>query len=238
MEPYLNVAESYPIYDTIIICSELYGKEKSINGWFTTFRDFARDEKHTFFKSRTIGNSHLAYTNMDSVDTIDFAFKAFSIGVRFFAPCSQEGFNTPVVSPTSQNENVIPFWLFDLPKHVGIDFRVQQDTIVENTCLATPPGYGPRGGGGTMPLPDTVEIARNTAIEANLYLSPYARYIVGEWIGPNLWVLLDEEQAGEPLEEDFIGLVTRFGIQVSLYGYRMVQQRGQYHAPGAAIQPQ
>lgn len=268
-QPYLNVAESYPIYDTIIICSELYGKEKTINGWFTTFRDFARDEKHTFFKSRTIGNSHLAYTNMDSVDTIDFAFKAFSIGVRFFAPCSQEGFNTPVVSPTSQNENVIPFWLFDLPKHVGIDFRVQQDTIVENTCLATPPGYGPRGGGGTMPLPDTVgtvpnqlpwkvimgsngepvidnrfpfpepiEIARNTPIEANLYLSPYARYIVGEWIGPNLWVLLDEEQAGEPLEEDFIGLVTRFGIQVSLYGYRMVQQRGQYHAPGAAIQPQ
>lgn len=268
-QPYMNVAESYPIYDTLIICSDLYGKEQSINGWYTTFRTFADDEKHTFFKDRTIGNSHLAYTNMDSVDTIDYAFKAFSIGVRFFGPCSPEGYNDIVVSPAGINEEVIPFWMFDLPKHVGLDFRVQQDVIIENTCLATPPGYGPRGGGGAQPLvdstadfpnqvpwkvvtgsngepvidnrfpfPDPIEIPRNTPIEANLYLSNYVRYIIGGWIGPRDWVLLTEEQSAQPPGiTDFFSMPTRFGIQVSLYGYRLVQQRGQYHAPGA-ITPQ
>jgi len=266
--PYLNVAESYPIYDTVIICSELFGKEKSLNGWYTTFRDFASDEKHTFFKTRTIGNSHLAYCNMDSADNIDFVYKAYSIGVRFFAPVSPEGYSEIIVSPAGMNENVIPFWLFDLPKHVGIDFRVQQDVIVENTCLATPPGYGPRGGGGAQPVPDAagifpnqapwkvttgsngepvidnrfpfpspIEIPRNTPIEANLVLSSYARYIVGGWIGPRSWVLPTEEQASQPPgQADYFVTSTRFGIQVSLYGYRQVQQRGQYHAPGA-IQP-
>lgn len=269
-EPYMNVAESYPIYDTVIISTELFGKEKSINGWYTTFVDFAADEKHTFFKNRTIGNSHLAYCNMDSADNIDFVFKAFSLGVRFFAPVLQEGFSNDITSPAAQNENVPPFWLFDLPKHCGIDFRVQQDVIVENTCLATAPGYGPRGGGNAHPLadetgtvpnqaawktvvgtigepvvdnrfpfPDPIAIPRNTPIEANIYLSTYARSIIGDWIGPRHWVIPTEEQATQPAGQlDYIALGTRFGIQVSLYGYREVQQRGQYHAPGAAIQPE
>lgn len=270
VQPFLNVAESYPIYDTVIVSTELFGKEKSLNGWYTSFVDFAADEKHTFFKSRTIGNSHLAYCNMDSADNIDFVFKAFSLGVRFFAPVMPEGFNEIIVSPAGMNENVIPFWLFDLPKHVGLDFRVQQDVIVENTALATPPGYGPRGGGGAMPdadasgtypnqaawkvvtgtqgepvidnrfpFPEPIEIPRNTPIEANLYLSSYVRQIVGGWTGPRAWVLPTEEQTAQPAGQgDYFSVNTRFGIQVSLYGYRMVQQRGQYHAPGAAIEPQ
>jgi hypothetical protein len=268
--PYMNVAESYPIYDTVIVSKELFGKEKSINGWYTNFVDFAADEKHTFFKNRTIGNSHLAYCNMDSADNIDFVYKAFSLGVRFFAPVMNDAFDLIITSPSTMNENVCPFWLFDLPKHVGIDFRVQQDVIVENTCLATCPGYGPRGGGGAQPLedeqgtypnavpykcvvgtmgepvvdnrfpfPDPISIPRNTPIEANIYLSTYARSIVGDWLGPQSWVIPTEEQDTQPgAQDDYISLGNRFGIQVSLYGYREVQQRGQYHAPGAAIQPE
>jgi len=263
----LNVAESYPLYDSICICSEMYGKEKSINGWFTSFQDFSANEKHTFFKSRTIGNSHLAYCNLDSADNVDFVFKAFSIGVRFFAPVSPDGDNSIIVSPVSANENMIPWWLFDLPKHCGLDFRVQQDVIVENTCLATPPGYGPRLGGGAQPVepgsssaanntpwkivtgtngepaidnrfpfPTPIRIPRNSTIEANIYPSIYARYIMRTLAGPSSWVLLTESQVEQPQgQTDYITVPTRFGITVSLYGYREVQQRGQYHAPGYAL---
>jgi len=265
--PVMNVAEAYSLYDTVIVCSELFGKEKSINGWYTSFADFAADEKHTFFKSRTAGNSHLAYCNMDSADNVDFVFKAFSMGVRFFAPVSPDTINTIIVSPTDMNENVPPLWMFDLAKHCGIDFRVQQDVIVENTCLATPPGYGPRGGGGAQPaqddnpdpdfpnqtswkvtvgsngepcidnrfpFPKPISIARNTSIEANIYLSGYARFLLGNLDGPDLWVLPAEETDTQPPgDANYIQMTTRYGIQVSLYGYREVQQRGQYHAPGA-----
>lgn len=265
VQAYMNVAESYPIYDTVVICEELYGKEKSLEGWFTSFRDFAANEKHVFFKSRTIGSANLAYCNMDSADNLDFVYHAVSLGVRFIAPIAPEGFNEIVVSPAFHNENVIPFWAFDLPAHCGIDFRVQQDVIVENTCIATPPGYGMRGGGGAQPLTDTtgtvpnqtpwkvvtgnngepvvdnrfpfpepIAIPRNTPIEANLYLGSYAKYIVSRWKGPESWVLLTENQAADPpVDGDFFSTPVRFAIQVSLYGYREVQQRGQYHAPGA-----
>jgi hypothetical protein len=263
--PYMNVTEAYPIYDTVNICKTFYGKEKTLTGWYTTFRDFAADEKHTFFKSRTAGNSHLAYCNQDSADNVDFVFKAFSFGVRFFAPVMPDAVNSIVVSPTNMHESVPAWWLFDLPKHCGIDFRVQQDVIVENTCLATPAGYGPRGGGGAQPatditapfpnqtpwkvvtgtigdpiidnrfpFPEPISIARNTSIEANLYISGYARDIMKAMNGPLDWVLPTAEQATQPpAQGDYFSVPTRYGIQVSLFGYREVQQRGQYHAPGA-----
>lgn len=260
---YTNVAESYPLYDTVIVCSDMYGKEKALNGWFTTFRDFALNERHTFFKSRTIGNSHLAYTNLDSADNVDFVYKIFSVGVRFFAPVSPDTYNEIIVSPALMNENVPAWWLFDLPKHCGFDLKVQQDTIVENSCLATPPGYGPRNGGGAQPeidnsataptqtpwklitgttsepiidnrftFPTPIEVPRNATIEANVYPSLYARYMMTNLMGPEDWVLPTEETSDPPGNDDWFTVPTRYGIQVSLFGYREVQQRGQYHAPG------
>jgi len=265
-KPYMNVAEPYPLYDTVIVCSQLYGKEQSINGWFTSFRDFAADTRHTFFKSRTAGNSHLAYCNLDSSDSIDFVYQAFSLGVRFFGPVMPDADNIVVESPNAIRENEHVFWMFDLAKHCGIDFRVQQDVIVENTCIACPPGYGPRGGGGAHPIPDTnaphpnqdswkvvtgsngepvidarfpfpnpIKIPRNASIEANIYLTSYARYVLENLDSPANNVYLTENQALQPADDaDYFEVPTRYGVQVSLFGFREVQQRGQYHAPGAA----
>lgn len=261
---FANVAESASLYDTVIICESMYGKETSINGWFTTFAGFAANEKHTFFKSRTEGSSNLAYCNMQSADSVDFVFKVFSFGVRFFAPVSPDAINYTIQSPVQYADNMPAFWTFDLPKFCGIDFRVQQDIIIENTCLATPSGYGPRGGGGAQPatdtrignanqipwktnvgtigepsidnrfpLPEPISIPRNTQIEANIYVSEYGRYVLSRLVGPLRNVILTEKQAAGPGITDYIQLPTRYGIQVSLYGYREVQQRGQYFAPGA-----
>lgn len=261
---YANVAESYPLYDTVIVCDQLYGKEKALPGWFTSFQDFANNERHTFFKSRTIGNSHLAYTNLDSANNVDFVYKVFSIGVRFFAPVSPDTHNDIIVSPADMNENVPAWWMLDLPKHCGFDFKVQQDTIVENNCMATPPGYGPRLGGGAQPeidnsvdapnqtpwklmtgtmgepvidnrftFPVPISIPRNATIEANVYPSNYARYVMANLYGPEYAVLPTEDGADPAGQDDYFTYPLRYGIQVSLYGYREVQQRGQYHAPGA-----
>ena len=47
-------------------------------------------------------------------------------------------------------------------------------------------------------------------------------------------VYLTENQALQPADDaDYFEVPTRYGIQVSLFGFREVQQRGQYHAPGA-----
>jgi hypothetical protein len=261
---YANVAESAPLYDTVVICKTMYGKESSIGGWFTTFAGFSANEKHTFFKNRTEGSSHLAYCNMQSADNVDFVFKCFSFGVRFFAPVNPDAINYTILSPVQYMENIVPFWLWDLPKHCGIDLRVQQDVIIENSCLATPSGYGPRSGGGAQPatdtrlgncnqipwkaisgtigepaidnrfaLPNPIEIPRNTPIEANIYVSEYGRYVLRQLAGPESTVMLTGQQAAGPGLNDYLSLPNRYGIQVSLYGYREVQQRAQYFAPGA-----
>lgn len=267
--PYLNVAESYPLYDTILVCSQFYGKEQNIVGWFNTFRAFSQNDKHTFFKNRTIGSSHLAYCNMDSSDNVDFVFKASSMGVRFFAPVVPDGYRDTIQGDqgflTLLNENNPTWWLLDLPKHCGVDLRIQQDVIVENTCLATPPGYGPRLGGGTQPIiydptdttinsppykiitgtigeaaidnrfpfPYPLAIPRNATIEANIYPSLYARRVMADIAGPLEWIGSGPVGHEPPDDTETFHVPVRYGIQVSLYGHREVQQRGQYHAPGA-----
>lgn len=261
-----NVRETAPLYDTVLVCKTMYGKEQSVGGWYTTWAGFAANEKHTFFKSRTEGSTHLAYCNMQSADNVDTPFLAYTFGVRFFAPVSPDCYDFRLLSPQGMVENMPAWWLWDLPKHCGVDFRVQQDVVIENTCLASPSGYGPRGGGGAQPaidsrvgvkpnqipwktvtgtigdpcidnrfpLPEPIAIARNTAIEANIYVSEYARYVLSRLVGPLDNGFLTECQADDtPSDADYIYLPTRYGIQVSLYGLREVQQRGQYFAPGA-----
>jgi hypothetical protein len=271
MKPFTNVAEGAPLYDSVIICSHMYGKELSVGGWYTSFAGFAANSIHTFFKSRTEGSTHLAYCNMQSADNVDTPFIAYTFGVRFFAPVSPDCFDFRLVSPQGCIENMPAWWLWDLPKHCGVDFRVQQDVVIENTCLASPSGYGPRGGGGAQPatdtrmsggahvantipwkvaigtigdpsidnrfpLPEPIKIARNTSIEANLYVSDYARFCLNQMAGPLDNVMLTECQATTtPVDTDYLYVPTRYGIQISLYGYREVQQRGQYFAPGAIV---
>lgn len=295
VQKYMNVQEAWNIYDTILVCRNYYGKESGIDGWYTSFSGFAQQQIHQFFKSRTAGSTHLAYNNQNSADNIDFAFTAYSFGIRFFAPVVPE---SHLVTPPETRmqvkaiqEALNAFWLFDLPRHCGVDLRVQQDVILENTCMATPPGYGPRGGGGAQSanfdlehyilnteftadavpyywwqqqaqdpwqitigsqsepvidcrflFPNPIKIPRNTTIEANLYLSPYARYIL-ENLYNGTWNLLSSiemnsaiysaDPPGPYIEKNYTAIPTRWGIQASLYGLRAVQQRGQYHAPGA-----
>lgn len=149
------------------------------------------------------------------------------------------------------------FWQFDLPRHAAIALKTNQDVRAEVAAYAAPPGYGPMGGGAAfeLPLPEhgatllrqhaqinsfgtqgvpaltnrykfpvPIIIPKNATIEGMLYLSTYARDVLANLTGPLDYIF----QTGDTtvINETF---PMRFGVQMSLFGYRLVQQRGQYH---------
>ncbi len=277
----MNVREPWELHDTVAICKNLYGSEPA-GGFFTNFAGFAAQEKHLFFKLRSIGNVHMAYNNQAAVDRSDFVFHAFSIGVRFFAPC------TPVLidEEIAIAANIIPapyqsWWMHTLPRHCGFEFSVGQDVKLSANSLMAAPGYGPDisaiGAGlsghevtgvtlpngdyvleyqapvipeiiwsGTQGVPQKqfrfqfgdarnpspIAIPRGEIIEARILLSQYAQRVLQRFQNPGGYVLqqqiLDPDPPNEPLQP-WIVFPARFGIQVSLYGMREVQQRGQLH---------
>jgi len=257
-----NVVESASLYDSILLCSRYYGAEQTVRGWFTTFATFAAARDHRFFKVRTEGVANLAYTNLESADTMNFPFMAYSMGISFFAPASnmmsQSGIVQGVVQPVAVDPLPSHLWQFELPRHSAIVFKTNQDVRAEVPCFACPPGYGPTGGGAALEMntqdaqlrgwkqrsalnsfgsqgvpvitnrykfPVPLVIPKNATIEGELVLSEYARYLIGGLNGPYDYVFQNGE-AVSPLADFF---PMRFGIVLSLFGLRLVQQRGQYH---------
>jgi len=149
------------------------------------------------------------------------------------------------------------FWTFDLPRHAAIALKTNQDVRTEVTAYACPPGYGPMGGGAALEIPlpaqgvtlyrqhaqlntfgtqgvpvltnrfkfpAPIVIPKNATIEGVLYLSTYARTVLAGLSGPLDYLF----QAGDTMVQ-VEKFPMRFGVQMSLMGYRLVQQRGQYH---------
>jgi hypothetical protein len=252
-----NVVEAWSIYDTICISPTLYGSEANA-GWFNNLAAFGASETHSFFKQRTEGNVGLSYTNQQSSDSMDFAFVAHSIGLAVFVPVPNlEG--TPSAPDgagfaLTQADAAIAHWFAaDLPRHMGIQFKVQQDIRVELPTLHAPPGYGTTGGGTAFPgivtlvygeipfmltsvsqgvpvlsnrypLPYKIGIPRTGSIEGVLHLSDYARNVLTSVTGPHQMQFNSDDGA-----IPYSYFQKRYMIQLSIIGERMVQQRGQYH---------
>ena len=246
-----NVAESWALYDTINVCSTFYGAEQNVQGWYTTFNAFAAQEQQIFFKARTEAIAGSAYTNQQSADTMDFAFVAYSMGITLFAPSANLGAGGDV---TTNDPSMAHFWQFDLPRHLGIQLKVNQDIRAECTAYAAPPGYGPVGGGAASDIPEVavvnalpvvniagtqgqpvlrnrfkfpepIGIPRTATIEGILHVSEYARYVLNGLLGPQNYAFQPDSPGGPP----YVFFPKRYGIQFSLLGKRLVQQRGQYH---------
>ena len=281
-----NVGESWPLVDSIVICSLLTGRESQIRGWFNSFREFFAQAQHSLFKDRTAGNCGAAYNNQQIADSMDYGFVAYSLGVSFFSPCIMQSADPNVAEPQEdppydlvEYENALAsWWSHDLPRHCGLQFKVNQDIVLEAATMMTPPGYGPISGGmafeidptmqvGPIPWGDEyftlqygppnrefscmvgninqgpaslearwpfavpLEIPKMATIEGILNISDFA-LVTGRalhadcprnyfWKNP-AWTPIN----GEPR---FIFFPQRFGIQMSLYGVRYIQQRGQYH---------
>lgn len=149
-----NVREAWSIYDTMVISPKWYGSEEQNAGWFSSVLLFSNQETHSFFTARTEATASLAYCNKQTADSMDFVFMANTIGVAFIAPgvrtlCDGSGSGGPAAINQTNNQ-LAHWWETVLPRHCSLEFKVQQDTVLELPSLAASPGYGPSGGGASF----------------------------------------------------------------------------------------
>lgn len=177
-----NVREAWSIYDTMVISPKWYGSEAQNAGWFNSVLLFSNQETHSFFKARTEATASLAYCNKQTADSMDFVFLANTIGVAFIAPGVRtlcEGSGEPGPAPITQTNNQLAHWWETvLPRHCSLEFKVQQDTVLELPSLAASPGYGPSGGGASF---EHESCGRDVALTRPDYL-PVANFSVTQGV--------------------------------------------------------
>lgn len=253
-KPFANVKEHWMLYDTVLIGQTSQGEAPNVPGWVETLAQLANNNTLSFFNQRTraIG---LPYCNQDVRDQMPYGFRAFSFGVSFFASAQSE-VSVPVdgnwdgyqFATHDQNSAV---FTGDLPHHSAVTLKVQQDEVLQSNCAICPPGYGAFGGGvgrgsvrqgsdtdmidkifsgvsQSMPVmrnrwrfPEPLQIPRSAALSATIELTEFARTFLG--------MLTKYVQTYEETRDGASTARTYYGIQVSLVGERLVQQRGQYH---------
>lgn len=247
----MNVGEPWILYDTILICSDC--KIDPIpKGWFTSFTTAGVPERHSFFKGRTESLVGLEYCNQQSGDTMDYAFELYSMGLTCFVPSINIGVELVEGSVSNIDFASLHSFQFDLLRHCSIQLKVNQDIIAELTGYLCPPGYGAIGGGGaalennnlktqefvkiptlkfsgTQGIPvmtnrwklkSPIGIPRTATIEGILDVAEYGRSLLTAYRGPWNYLFNQEVKTSYPMA---------CGIQLSLLGKRLVQQRGQYH---------
>lgn len=256
---FANVVEAWSLYDTIAISPTLYGSEQNA-GWFLNLATFGQQETHSFFKTRTEGLVGLPYTNQQSSDSMDFAFIAHSIGLAVWAPIPNlEGIGAEIdgaIGALSNPDGLIGHWFAaDLPRHMGVSFKIQQDIRIELPSLHCPPGYGISGGGATFPgtqaavpvygeIPFmSVSASQGVPLLANRYPLPYKIGIprtstiegiihLSEYARDVLTAVAGPRSFQFNSDDglpNFVYFQERYMIQLSLIGERLVQQRAQYH---------
>lgn len=256
-EQYKNVVETWPMYDSIVICQNFFGAEGNAPGWYTTFNLFAGRETHSFFKSRTEGVCGDQYCNLKSADTMDFAMKVHSIGLEITGIPGIECQRTDIDGYNVQYPDPILgyWWQNDFPRHCGLVLKVQQDVRVELPAFACPPGYGAIGGGAAFGHTDAVAPAfgdipfmtyagvSGVPLLANRYPLPEPIGIprtgnvegilyVSEWARHILTNVTGPHMFVMNSVDGAINYnfaFSRYIIRFSLFGERLVQQRAQYH---------
>lgn len=254
VRPDVNVQEVWSLYDSIVICPTMYGSETNVPGWFTSFALFGQRETHSFYKGRTEANAGDQYNNQKNSDTMDFAFLIHSVGFEITGPPVMDGGDSvPDGAGIGYVDPVLPQWFqVDFPRHCAIKFIVQQDVRIDLPCLACPPGYGTVGGGTSFetaaigafgdipfmsnavaqgtpllrnryPLPEPIAVPRTATIEAVLTVGQAARLILQDILGP-ISIPINSASGVQP----YTFLIPRYVLRVSMFGQRLVQQRGQY----------
>ncbi len=254
-KPFANVQENVMIYDTVAIFNDTNKSFSNPSGWFQNYAQMGAANSLSFFnvRNREVGTP---YNNQDSRDQMPYAFRCRSIGVSFFANTFTQAPTWAVDYQFSPEDAVGHLFQVDLPRHASVTFRVQQDDRLKTHPYFVPPGYGPYGSGygrgspyllqgntlndgydhtagvvtqgspelgGRWPFPIPIDIPRRGTIEVKVEFNEYARQLLQtipmgyEWQGVNDTV------------DDIEGNPVFAGIQVSLGGERLVQQRGQYH---------
>lgn len=247
-KPFANVPEAWALYDTILI-GGYYASVQPNQGYFQAYATLGQNAEISFFNVRN--RSHgLPYNNQDTRDQLPYVMHIYQLGVAWFAP-STVCFND-TVTPSGAETIVNALWQTEVPKHVSVSLKTNQDERLLANALMTPPGYGPVGGGvaqgdmetahsypnvhhtantmGSSLLVNTwgfqkpLAIPRTANISVTLRFSTYAQNLLQNFTGP-----LGQTMRSSANDGTYVNAPGCSGIQVFLKGKRSVQQRGQYH---------
>jgi hypothetical protein len=248
-EAYTNVGESWAIYDTVQIRSDI---PKGSNLGYNSYAALGSPNAIPFFNVRNSGEVGEAMCNLETKDQMPFAYWANSIGVRFSAPL---GINEPphveegAISGVS-NMSAHAIFVQEVPLFAVLKLKVQQDEKLIHTCYLAPEGSGPFGiagivgagvqGGNTSigavgvtsltqgypslpnrwPFPVPIGIPRGATMSAQIVFTDYCKELLKAMPGPSEYGFYNSVASK---------IAACSTIRVSLFGNREVQQRGQIH---------
>lgn len=241
--PFLNAIEAWAIYDTIQIRSDATEKEG-----FASYAALGAAPIWPFFTIRK-SDIGIAYTNRDSNEAIEFAYEAYSMGVRFVAP---EGIMEVEGTAGAGQNNMLIHAIFSrmIAEHVGLRLKVEQDDKLIHTCTMAPDGFGPATPSimtapalavaaaqlgitsqsntngdphisGRWKFPAPIEIPRGAVMSVKLEPSNYCRELLQAMVGPSSYLFWPTDAE---VEKPSCAL-----IRVDLIGKRGVQQRNALH---------
>lgn len=230
---YKNVVEPWMIYDCALIGPTV---DLSQN-WYASFTTLAQAPEVPFINVRSMSSAGGAYTNITSRDKFPWLFLLHSLGMRFMYPDP----NVDTASPHTGRMAASKFFQKDVQEHAWFELEIREDVVLRIKPTHMPAGMGVQGfvngnnaqnnyiattltngvptlnNRWTNPL-QTLEIPRDTPVRGRLYFSQYGKDFLTQ-LGAVSGLDFDGE---DPFANVAI-------IELTLLGFRGVQQRGEYH---------
>lgn len=233
---YSNVRESWPMYDTVLI-GLTEPEAAKYPGGFTSFTAMAAVDEIPFLNIRNSSEAGLSYTNISSKDKTPWLFFVDSFGMRFIYP-------TPNVNTSSEHTAVIAaskIFETEILDHCYFQFAIREDIRLTIKPAMMQAGFGPQGfmignstqnsffatnitngqpnmGNRWRNVESAMTIPRDTPIKGTLRFSEYGKALLRQ---------IDTVAGYDFVGEDPFQALAR--IELTLFGLREVQQRGEYH---------
>jgi len=232
-----NVKEAWILYDTVRISKFLETEPNGEQKGYTSFAALAGVRTIPFFNVRNSSIAGIQYTNVQSIDKLPWPFILESIGARFIYPSP---YNAQFVVSSQAAAKVFQEIV---PEHCALRFTIREDDRLLIKAPMAPAGFGPVGsiqygspanptycdnvGQGEKHMSNRfkwteyLNIPRETPIKATLEFSPYAQALLTFLAAPQVLDFQEGPDGEGTLENEAL-------IELSLRGYRLVQQRGEY----------
>ena len=236
-----QVHEHWPIYDTVRIST--VADAENYPGGFADMIAVAAADNLSFFNIRQASAVGNQYTNIQSKDKIPWPYWLDSIGLRFVCP-------DPISNITVYGQMLYAKFFQELAWHSWVDLYISEDIkLTLCSCMMTP-GYGVSGygaGANAAGVPQAssaleqgegtlgnrfkwtgnkpVRIPVDTPYHAELNFSPYGKYLLAE-LGAGNWmpaVNFGDDEVPTTFDIEIL-------IEMTLFGTRAVQQRGELFA--------
>lgn len=250
-----NVKEKCMLYDTVGIYTPPFGVSMPVpDGWFLNYAALSAANEIPFFNVRN-RSAGLMWCNQDKRDQLAWPFLIQSIGIEWWALSMSSAPSWSTDQTFSPEDHASHVFATDVPRHCGVTLQVQQDERLKAFSYFCQPGYGVFGDGygrsapsalgagndngwdhilnvvsqgqpllnNRFHFPIALEVPRNATLNVRLTINEYGRQMLAVLPWLTTWFGASYDVTDSLVWQQFSG------IRVTLEGYRLVQQRGQYH---------